>query len=66
MNQVNKFDLDPQVNLEVERILIPQVVVYFRTQVNISPKITWLKLGQPQLTKSDIYLKLAYQGLVEP
>ena len=45
MNQVDKFDIDPQVDLEVEGVLIPQVVVDFGSQVNIFPKFKWLKLG---------------------
>ena len=45
MNQVDKFNLDPQVDLEVEGVLIPQLVVDFGLEVNIFPKITWLKLG---------------------
>lgn len=66
MNQVDRYDLGPQVNLDIEGVLIPQVVVNFGSQVNILPKITWLKLGHSQLTKSDFYLKLAVQGLAKP
>jgi hypothetical protein len=65
MNKVDKFDLDPLVYLEVEGVIIPQVVVYFDSQVNIFPKRTWLKLAQPHLTKPDFYIKLAYQGFVQ-
>ena len=46
MNQVNKSSLDPQVNMDVEGLLIPKVVVDYGSQVNILPKITWQKLGQ--------------------
>lgn len=53
MNQVDKSDLDPQVDLEVEGVFIPQVVVDFVSQVIIFPNRTWIKLGQPHLTKSD-------------
>lgn len=49
MNQVDRFNLDPQVDLEVEGLLIPQVVVDFESQVNILPKSTWLK---PWLTSA--------------
>lgn len=34
--------------------------------MNILPKITWLKLSRPQLTKSSFYLELVDQGLIEP
>lgn len=37
MNQVDKFDLDLQVDLEVRGVLIPQVVIHFGSQVNILP-----------------------------
>lgn len=66
MNQVHKFDLIRQVDLEIEGLLIPQVIIDFGSQVNIFPKSTWLKLGQPHLTKFDFYIKLIDQGLVEP
>ena len=44
MNKFDKFYLDPQVDLEIEGFLIPQFVVYFSSQVNIFPKITWINL----------------------
>jgi hypothetical protein len=59
-------DYDPQVNLEVEGFMIPQVVVNFGSQVNILPKETWIKMGKPKLTRSKNFLKLAYQQFVEP
>ena len=61
MNQVDKFDLDPQVDLEIKGLLIPQVIIDFGSQVNIFPKKTWLKLSRPELTKSNFYLKLVDQ-----
>lgn len=33
--------------------------------MNLFPKITWVKIGQPHLTKSKFYLNLVDQGLVE-
>lgn len=47
MNQANKFNLDPQVDLEVKGVLIPQVVGYFEGWVNIFPKSIWLKISGP-------------------
>ena len=38
----------------------------FGSQVNILIKDSWDKIGRPQLVKSDYYLKLADQGLIEP
>ena len=66
MNQVDKSNLDLQVDLEIKGVLIPQGVVNFGSQVNIFPKSTWLKLGRPQLIKFDFYLKLVDKGLVKP
>lgn len=65
MNQVGQFDLDPQVDLDIKGVLTPQVVVNFGSQVNIIPKRTWMKPGCPDLVKSNFYLKLLDQGLVE-
>ena len=59
-------DFDPQVDLQINEFLIPKVVLDFGSQVNILTKDTWEKLGRPQLVKSDYYLKLADQGLIEP
>ena len=58
MNQVDGSNLDPQVNNEIEKFHVPQFVVDFGSQVNILPKSTWIKLGQPQLIKYYFYLKL--------
>ena len=66
MNHSDKSDLDPQVDLDVEGVLIPHVVIEFGSQVNILPKTTWIKLGHPKLEISYFYLKLANQGLLEP
>ena len=66
INHVDKLDFDPQVNLEIEGVLIPQVVVEFGSQVNILPRDTSVNLGTPKLEKLDFYLKLADQGLVDP
>ena len=45
---------------------IPQVVVDFGSQVNILPRSTWVKLGRPQLYESDVYIRLADQGIIAP
>ena len=64
MNQVDRSNLNPQADLDIEGVLIPQVVLDFGSQVNILPKTTWIKLGRPELVKSNFYLKLANQGLI--
>ena len=66
MSSNTQSDFDPQVDLQINEFLIPRVVLNFRSQVNILTKSTWEKLGQPQLVKSDYYLKLADEGLVKP
>ena len=45
MNQVDRSDLEPKVDLEIEGSHVPQIVVEFGSQVNILPKSTWIKLG---------------------
>ena len=45
-------DFDPQVDLQINELLITKVVLDFRSQVNILTKNTWEKLGRPQLVKS--------------
>ena len=57
-------DFDPQVDLQINELLVPRVALDFGSQVNILTKYTWEKLGRPQLLKSDYYLKLANQGLI--
>lgn len=66
MSTRTQSDFDPQVNLQINEFLIPRVVLDFGSEVNILTKSTWEKLGRPQLVKSDYYLKLADQGLIEP
>ena len=66
MNHMDKLDFNPQVKLEIEGLLIPQVVVDFGSQVNILPRAIWVKPGRPELEKSNFYLKLDDQVLVEP
>ena len=66
MNSNIQNDFDPQVYLQINEFLIPRVVLDFKSQVNILTKDTWEKLGLPQLVKSDYYLNLADQGLIEP
>ena len=65
MNQIDRSDFDPQVDLHIKWVLITQVVIELRSQLNILPRTTWIKLSRPKLVKSDFYLKLANQGLVE-
>ena len=59
-------DFDPQVDLQINELLIPKVVLDFGSQVNILTKSTWEKLGRPKLIKLEYYLKLADQGLIDP
>ena len=66
MSSNTQNDFDPQVDLQINEFLIPRVVLDFGSQVNILTKITLEKLGGPQLVKSDYYLKLVDQGLIEP
>jgi len=63
-NMHNGFD--PQVDLQINELLIPKVVLYFGSQVNILTKSTWEKLIRSKLIKSKYYLKLVDQGLIEP
>ena len=66
MDYLNKSDFNPKVNLEIEGVLTLQVIIDFGSQVNILPRATWVRLGRPELEKSNYYLKLVDQGLVEP
>ena len=66
MSSNTQSDFDPQVDIQINEFLIPRVVLDFGSQVNILTKSTWEKLGRPQLVKSDYYLKLVDQGLIEP
>ena len=65
MTSNTQNDFDPQVDLKINESLIPKVVLDFGSQVNILTKNTWEKLGRPQLVKSNYYLKLDDQGLIE-
>lgn len=60
-----KNDFDPQVNLQINESLILKVVLDFGSQVNILTKNTWEKVGRTQLVKSDYYLTLVNQCLIE-
>ena len=66
LNQKDKSDADPLVDLEIEGYHVWQVVLDFGSQVNIMTCDTWEQLGRPRLYESCIYLKLADQGLIEP
>ena len=65
LNQKDKSDADPLVDLEIEGYHVRQVVLDFGSQVNIMTHDTWEQLGRPRLYESEIYLKLANQGLIE-
>ena len=66
LNQKDKNDVDPLVDLEIEGFHVRQVVLDFGSQVNIMTRDTWERMGRPRLYESGIYLKLADQGLIEP
>ena len=66
MSSNTQSDFDPQVDLQINEFLIPRVVLDLRSQFNILTKSTRENLGRPRLVKSDYYLKLADQGLIEP
>ena len=66
LNQKEKSDANPLVDLENEGYHVRQVVLDFGSQVNIMTHDTWEQLGRPRLYKSGIYLKLAEQGLIDP
>ena len=66
LNQKDKSDVDPLVDLEIEGYHVRQVVLDFISQVNIMTQDTWEQLGKPRLYESGIYLKLADLGLIEP
>ena len=66
LNQKDKSDANPLVDLEIEGYHVRQVVLNFGSQVNIMTRDTWEQLGRPRLYESSIYLKLADQCLIEP
>ena len=66
LNQKDKSDADPLVDLEIEGYHIQQVVLDFGSQVNIMTQDTWEQMGRPRIYESGIYLKLIDQGLIEP
>ena len=45
MSSNTQNDFDPQVDLQINKFLIPRVVLDFGSQVNILTKDTWEKLG---------------------
>ena len=58
LNQKDKNDADPLVDLEIEGYHARQVVLDFTSQVNIMTHERWKQLSRPQLHESIIYLKL--------
>ena len=59
LNKKDKSDADPLVVLEIEGYHVWQVVLDFRSQVNIMTRDTWEQMGRTRLYESGIYLKLA-------
>ena len=51
MNQIDRSDFDPQIELHIEGIRIAQVVISFESEVNKLPRTTWIKLGRLELVK---------------
>ena len=47
LNQKDKSDADPLVDLEIEGYHVRQVVLNFGSQVNIMTRDTWEQLGRP-------------------
>ena len=47
LNQKDKSDANPLVDLEIEGYHVRQVVLNFRSQVNIMTRDTWEQLGRP-------------------
>ena len=47
MRNNTQNDFDPQVDLQINELLILRVVLDFGSQANILTKDTWEKLGQP-------------------
>ena len=66
MSKVDRSYQNPQVDLDIEGVLIPQTVIDFGSQVNVLPKNKWMKLGHLELLKSYFYINLTNQCLVEP
>ena len=66
LNQKDKSDADPLVDLEIEGYHVRQVVLDFESQENIMTRDTWEQLGRPRLYESGIYLKLTDHGLIKP
>ena len=66
LNQNDKSDVDPLVDLEIEGYHVQQVMLDFGSQVNIMTQNTWEQLGRPLLYESGINLKRADQGLSKP
>ena len=57
LNQKDKSDVDPLVDLEIEGYHVLQFVLDIGSQVNIMTKDTWEQLGKPRLNESGIDLK---------
>ena len=47
LNQKDKSDADPLVDLEIEGYHVREVVLDFVSQVNIMTRNTWEQLGRP-------------------
>ena len=64
LNQKDKNDVDPLVDLEIEGYHVHQVVLNFGSQVNIMTWDTLEHLGRLRMNESGIYLKLSKQGRI--
>ena len=49
LNQKDKSDVDPLVDLEIEGYHVRQVVLDFGSQVNIMTRDAWEQFGRPRL-----------------
>jgi hypothetical protein len=58
LTQQEKFcdDYDPQVDLKVERFMIPQVMVNFGSHVNIQVQ-EFLEISRSEISQTNCYLK---------
>ena len=66
MIHVDKSYFNPQVNLKIEGVIIPQVLVNFGSKVKILPRTTLVKISLLELEKYEFYLKVSDQGVFEP
>ena len=58
LNQKEKRDADPLVDLEIEGYHVQQVILDFGSQVNIMTRDTWEQLGRPTQLSVKNQMKL--------